>query len=54
MNHLIQPVRGERGIALVMALLVMLVIGILSAALMMSLTSESKLASYSLGSGRLA
>ena len=47
MNHLIQPVRGERGIALVMALLVMLVIGILSAALMMSLTSESKLASYS-------
>jgi Tfp pilus assembly protein PilX len=46
-NHLIQPVRGERGIALVMALLVMLVIGILSATLMMSLTSESRLASYS-------
>jgi len=46
-SHPLQPVRNERGIALVMALLVMLVIGILSATLMMSLTSESRMASYS-------
>jgi len=46
-SHPLQSVRNERGIALVMALLVMLVIGILSATLMMSLASESKMASYS-------
>jgi hypothetical protein len=43
----LQPVRNERGIALVMALLVMVVVGILGAILMMTLAAESKLASYS-------
>lgn len=47
MSRALQSVRNERGIALVMALLVMLVTGILGAILMMTLTAESKLASYS-------
>lgn len=41
------PVRNERGIALVMALLVLLVISLLSATLMMSMNVESKVASLS-------
>jgi len=46
-SHPLQPVREERGIALVMALLVLLVVGILGAILMVTLAGESKLASYS-------
>ena len=40
-------VRGERGIPLGMALLVLLVVGILGAIMMMTLSGESRLASYS-------
>jgi hypothetical protein len=41
------PVGNERGVALVMALLVLLVLSMLSAALMMSVNTETKIAGYS-------
>lgn len=47
MKRTLEPIRNERGIALVMALLVLVVVGILGAILMMTLTAESRLASYS-------
>jgi len=46
-NRIVDPVRGERGVALVMALLVLLVVSLLATTLMMSVNVETKVSSLS-------
>ncbi|HTK30346.1 MAG TPA: hypothetical protein VL332_00160 [Candidatus Saccharimonadaceae bacterium] len=52
MNRDFEPVRNERGIGLVVALLVLLVLSLLAGVMMMTINTESKIASHSMREGQ--